>query len=995
MDVYVTDGGAVNNSGSPILTYSAAGSVANDVVLEQILYGYDGNGNLIQTADAQRFNTDPITGVSATGSLMLTGDGSYAGLTVIPTSNFNSNLGARIYYTATYYDAADREIATVNAGTNPVGIGGVAMPWIRPATAPTTYNDSSFPGDLITLTSYNAAGEVATTTDSLGNVAANFYNSLGETTETIAAYNPGVNGGNPTNDQNQTTLYTYDGIGDQTSMTAEDPSTGNQTTDYVYGVSTAVGSTIASNDLMYQTVYPSVPSNPSPVTSASYNALGQVIQATDRNGNVHQYTYDTAGREISDTVTTLGTGVNGNVRRIDTTYNAQGLAYLYTSYADTAGTQIVNQVENIYNGLGQLAFQYQALTGAVDVASTPVVQYTYSSPTNGSRLASVLYPNGRTLDYNYSGTNLNSALDNAIGRLDSISDGANSGDVGQVLQQYSYLGLSTIVAENDPQTDINLTYLGSAGSIGAGGDQYVGLDQFGRVVDQNWINSSTGVSTNNLTYAYDANSNVTSENSLLDSAYSQAFTYDQLNRLASNTLGGVANQSWTLDSQGNWSSFTSNGTTQAQTANAQNQITSISGSTTPTYDNNGNMTTDQSGNTYIYNAWNQLVAVKNSAGVVIADYTYDARGYRVTEIYPLGGNGVAAGTTNYIYYDTQWQAIETRTNGTANSNVTSQTVWSAAYINAAVLQDAYSAGVIQPNSRIYFLQDANWNTTAVVGLVSGNWQVAQRYVYIPYGTITVLNADWSTPPADTQPMVQNLYQGMTLDSVTGLYYARNRNYDPSLGRWINQDPLQYINGANTYQFVMSNPVGLADPMGKSFWSVVGNFVEGAVVGAAVAAAVVVAAPEIAAAGAAALVVAGVEAATATTVASAAVTAGLAAATSVSVGIAGANVRSDVLAHNWNGLAYTAGNMAGGLAVGAFGGGRAIAEGVSGQPSAVPRSYNPLGDMNQSYDPNFPDGSIGKWISKAPTPQSGAGLTTLIGTGLPHLPSDGSQGTCKW
>ena len=60
-------------------------------------------------------------------------------------------------------------------------------------------------------------------------------------------------------------------------------------------------------------------------------------------------------------------------------------------------------------------------------------------------------------------------------------------------------------------------------------------------------------------------------------------------------------------------------------------------------------------------------------------------------------------------------------------------------------------------------------------------------------------------------------------------------------------------------------------------------------------------------------------------------------------------------------------------------------------SAVPPSWNPLGDMNQSYDPNFPGGSIGKWISKAPTPQSGSGITTLIGTGIPHLPSDGSQG----
>ena len=43
--------------------------------------------------------------------------------------------------------------------------------------------------------------------------------------------------------------------------------------------------------------------------------------------------------------------------------------------------------------------------------------------------------------------------------------------------------------------------------------------------------------------------------------------------------------------------------------------------------------------------------------------------------------------------------------------------------------------------------------------------------------------------------------------------ARNRNYSPSLGRWINQDPAGYINGANTYQFVMSNPVGNVDPQG--------------------------------------------------------------------------------------------------------------------------------------------------------------------------------------
>ena len=45
--------------------------------------------------------------------------------------------------------------------------------------------------------------------------------------------------------------------------------------------------------------------------------------------------------------------------------------------------------------------------------------------------------------------------------------------------------------------------------------------------------------------------------------------------------------------------------------------------------------------------------------------------------------------------------------------------------------------------------------------------------------------------------------------------ARHRNYSPSLGRWINQDPAGYINGVNTYQFVESNPAGNVDSRGAS------------------------------------------------------------------------------------------------------------------------------------------------------------------------------------
>jgi YD repeat-containing protein len=118
-ETFTTDGGAVNNAGTPLLTYAAASSVAGDIVINQTAYGYDGDGNNTETAHAQRFNTDPILGTSAEGALFTAVENSDGSLTITPAGNTDANLAARIYYTATYYDSADRPIATVNAGTNP------------------------------------------------------------------------------------------------------------------------------------------------------------------------------------------------------------------------------------------------------------------------------------------------------------------------------------------------------------------------------------------------------------------------------------------------------------------------------------------------------------------------------------------------------------------------------------------------------------------------------------------------------------------------------------------------------------------------------------------------------------------------------------------------------------------------------------------------------------------------------------------------------------
>ncbi len=66
---------------------------------------------------------------------------------------------------------------------------------------------------------------------------------------------------------------------------------------------------------------------------------------------------------------------------------------------------------------------------------------------------------------------------------------------------------------------------------------------------------------------------------------------------------------------------------------------------------------------------------------------------------------------------------------------------------------------------------------------------------------------------EAQPLVDNLYQGMTLDAVTGLYYERNRDYSPTLGRWLTRDPIGYQGGINLYGYVNSSPVGNVDAEG--------------------------------------------------------------------------------------------------------------------------------------------------------------------------------------
>ena len=57
-----------------------------------------------------------------------------------------------------------------------------------------------------------------------------------------------------------------------------------------------------------------------------------------------------------------------------------------------------------------------------------------------------------------------------------------------------------------------------------------------------------------------------------------------------------------------------------------------------------------------------------------------------------------------------------------------------------------------------------------------------------------------------------LYHSHELDVEAGLQYNRARHYDPTVGRWINQEPVGYEAGdVNLYRYAGNVPCNDTDP----------------------------------------------------------------------------------------------------------------------------------------------------------------------------------------
>jgi len=288
-----------------------------------------------------------------------------------------------------------------------------------------------------------------------------------------------------------------------------------------------------------------------------------------------------------------------------------------------------------------------------------------------------------------------------------------------------------------------------------------------------------------------------------------SFGYDALDRLTDveylsdaqdiedfSAMDNLGNRTGTITQRDGVRDYTTDSLTNRYTAIAGNPLA---------YDDAGNLTQDKDGYQFTYDYENRITRIFKLDGqteIDVAGYAYDALGRRICKTSYDSVPSVA----KLYYYSDNWQVLA-EYNGSG--------VQQAYYIFGNYIDEVL---VLHRNTADhYYLHDHLYSPVA---LLDDDGDVLERYEYDAYGKVTLWNAAFTTTYMTSQYGNPYAFTGRELDILDGgnlhhIHY-RHRDYHPEIGRFMQRDTLDYIDGMNAYQYTGSNPINSVDPMGLKF-----------------------------------------------------------------------------------------------------------------------------------------------------------------------------------
>jgi RHS repeat-associated protein len=550
---------------------------------------------------------------------------------------------------------------------------------------------------------------------------------------------------------------------------------------------------------------------PQPVTTFAYDYRGRRTSVTDANNKTTTYAYDDADRLTSVTdaasnVTTYAYDTENNLTSI-TDASSRTTYFEYDAFGRVTEVNFPSTLIETYayDAVGNL-------TSKTD-RKNQTINYVYDAL---DRLVTKTYPDSSQVEYVY----------DLVGKVQQVNDPTgtygfaydNMGRLVGTTTSYSFLTSRTFTVGYTYDKNSNRTQMTDP----EGGSTTYAYD----VLDG--LTSITNFQSQQFTFAYDAlgrRTQLTRPNGV-----NTTYQYDSLSRLLSvvhrfgaNILDGT---SYAVDGIGNRIAKTDlpANITSTYTYDPLYQLAQVvrSGQTTETYSHDpaGNRLSDVTGATYSYNASNYLVSAGGTT------FGYDANGSVLSKVDSSGTTGYSWDYENRLASLTlpggavvsfRYDPMGRRISKTLGSNVRVYV-----YDGEDIIEEVDGSGLViarythgldvdeplasvENGANYYFAADGLGSITSAT---DSTGSVLTSFGYDAFGKLQVTGPNLVSPFRFT---------GRDFDSETGSYFYRARYYDPAMGRFLSEDPIQFAGGDNFYSYVHNSPTNLYDPTGlKAF-----------------------------------------------------------------------------------------------------------------------------------------------------------------------------------